>query len=156
MFRVALIFSVLIVWLVGTAWCAPASDVGVGEKNRPKIGVVLSGGGARGAAHIGALKALEEMRIPIDYLSGTSMGSIIGGLYASGMTTMEIETVVTRLDWNSTLQDEIPRSDRSFRRKTDDKSYLVKSKPGLSDDLKIKLPAGLQQEIGRASCRERG
>ncbi len=145
LFRVALIFSVLIVWLVGTAWCAPASDVGVGEKNRPKIGVVLSGGGARGAAHIGALKALEEMRIPIDYLSGTSMGSIIGGLYASGMTTMEIETVVTRVDWNSTLQDEIPRSDRSFRRKTDDKSYLVKSKPGLSDDLKIKLPAGLQQ-----------
>ena len=98
MFRVALIFSVLIVWLVGTAWCAPASDVGVGEKNRPKIGVVLSGGGARGAAHIGALKALEEMRIPIDYLSGTSMGSIIGGLYASGMTTMEIETVVTRVE----------------------------------------------------------
>jgi NTE family protein len=115
------------------------------EKSRPKIGVVLSGGGARGAAHIGVLKILEQMRIPIDYIVGTSMGSIVGGLYASGMTVAEIESVVTSLDWAEALQDNIPRENRSFRRKTDDRSYLIKNKPGLSDELKIKLPSGVKQ-----------
>ncbi len=140
---IILFIGIFIALLAGSAWVAHASDVE--EKKRPKIGVVLSGGGARGAAHIGVLKVLEKMYIPIDYVVGTSMGSIIGGLYASGMTTAEIEGVVTSIDWDAALQDNIPRSDRSFRRKTDDRSYLVKSKPGLSDDLKIKLPSGLQQ-----------
>ena len=58
---------------------------------RPRIGLVLGGGGARGSAHVGVLKVLEEMRIPIDYITGTSMGSIVGGLYASGFTPDEIE-----------------------------------------------------------------
>lgn len=125
---------------VGFAYAADSA-----ESSRPKIGLVLSGGGARGAAHIGVLRVVEEMRIPIDYIVGTSMGSIVGGLYASGMSLDEIERVVTGLDWGEAFHDVIPRENRSFRRKTDDKNYLIKNKPGLSDDLKIKLPSGLMQ-----------
>lgn len=113
--------------------------------DRPKIGLVLSGGGARGAAHIGVIKVLEKLRIPIDYITGTSMGSIVGGLYSSGMSITELEKVVTGLDWANAFKDLIPREDRSFRRKLDDKTYLVKGQPGLSDDLEIKLPSGLIQ-----------
>jgi NTE family protein len=115
------------------------------ELPRPKIGLVLSGGGARGAAHIGVIKVLEEMRIPIDYIGGTSMGSIVGGLYASGMSIDELEKTVISIDWKDAFSDLIPREDRSFRRKTDDKTYLVKGKPGLSDSLEIKFPPGLIQ-----------
>jgi NTE family protein len=114
-------------------------------QKRPKIGLVLSGGGARGAAHIGVIKVLEELKIPIDCIAGTSMGSIVGGLYASGMTIGEIETVLTSIDWSDAFKDLIPREDRSFRRKTDDETYLLKQKAGLGDDLKFKLPTGFIQ-----------
>lgn len=142
-YSILLISCVVIVWLAGTMWICEASDAAQGT--RPRIGLVLSGGGARGAAHIGVLKVLENMRIPIDCIAGTSMGSIVGGLYASGMTPGEIEAVVTHVDWADALNDNIPREDRSFRRKIDDKDNLVNSKPGLGDDLKIKLPSGLRQ-----------
>ena len=64
------------------------------EKTRPKIGLVLGGGGAKGAAHIGVLKVLEEQKIPVDYIAGTSMGAIVGALYASGLTADELEKVI--------------------------------------------------------------
>src|SRR5512137_3201890 len=67
---------------------------------RPKIGLVLSGGGARGAAHVGVLKVLEELRVPVDYVAGTSMGSAVGGLYASGLSSAELERVITEVDWS--------------------------------------------------------
>lgn len=106
---------------------------------RPKIGLVLAGGGAKGAAHVGVLKVLEELRIPIDYVVGTSMGSIVGGLYASGMTPDEIERAIKEIDWKDLFVDAPERADRSFRRKTDDALYIFKAKPGFSDG-KIKLP----------------
>jgi len=111
---------------------------------RPKIGLALSGGGARGAAHVGVLKVLEELHIPIDYIAGTSMGSIIAGLYASGMTPDEIQTALKTMDWEHIFSDKPPREDRSYRRKRDDDLYLVKAKPGYSDG-EIKLPYGLIQ-----------
>jgi len=111
---------------------------------RPKIGLALSGGGARGAAHVGVLRVLEELHIPIDYIAGTSMGSIIAGLYASGMTPDEIEHALKTIDWETVFDDKPPREDRSFRRKRDDDLYLVKAKPGYSDG-EIKLPSGLIQ-----------
>ncbi len=122
----------------------------VEKPERLKIGLVLSGGGARGAAHIGVIKVLEELNVPIDYIAGTSMGSIVGGLYASGMSTDEIQKVLTSIDWSEAFKDTIPREDRSFRRKKDDELYLIKSKPGLSDSGQVKLPIGLLegQEIG--------
>ncbi|MDH3196618.1 MAG: patatin-like phospholipase family protein [Candidatus Krumholzibacteria bacterium] len=116
-----------------------SSDTG-GEERR-KIGLALSGGGARGAAHIGVLKILEEYRIPIDYISGTSMGAIVGGLYASGMSTGELETLISEVDWADAFVDRIPREDRSFRRKRDDDLYLVKNKPGVT-------PGGFQFPLG--------
>jgi NTE family protein len=109
---------------------------------RPKVGLALSGGGARGAAHIGVLKVLEERRIPVDYIAGTSMGAIVGGLYASGMSAQELETLVTHIDWAASFSDRIPRKNRSFHRKRDDDLYLVKNKPGISG-LTLKFPPGI-------------
>lgn len=77
---------------------------------RPKIGLVLSGGGAKGMAHIGVLKVLEELNIKPDYITGTSMGSIMGGLYAIGYTADELDSIINALDWNSMLSDKIPLS----------------------------------------------
>jgi NTE family protein len=106
---------------------------------RPKIGLVLAGGGAKGAAHVGVLKVLEEMRIPVDYVAGTSMGSIVGGLYASGMRPQDIEREINQIDWKDVFVDEPYREDRSFRRKSDDFLYLFPAKPGFNDG-KVELP----------------
>ncbi len=112
--------------------------------DRPKIGLVLSGGGARGASHVGVLKVLERERIPIDYITGTSMGSIIGGMYASGMPPEEIERNLVAIDWGTVFDDKVERKDRSFRRKQDDYLWLFGSKPGISGG-ELKLPPGLVQ-----------
>jgi len=112
------------------------------EKQRPKIGLVLSGGGARGAAHIGVLKALEENRIPVDVIAGTSFGAIVGGLYASGYSASELEETLQVIDWQATLSSRAPRERRSFRRKQDDDGLLIKFKVGIKDG-KFKLPSGL-------------
>ncbi len=120
-----------------------APDQSIAEE-RPKVGLVLSGGGARGIAHLGVIRVLEENRVPIDYITGTSMGSIIGGLYASGMSVAEIEETVNRIDWDGVFNDRTPRKDRSYRRKRDDDFALIKSKPGI-DGLTLKLPQGLVQ-----------
>ncbi|MCZ6895683.1 MAG: patatin-like phospholipase family protein [Gammaproteobacteria bacterium] len=111
---------------------------------RPRIGLALSGGGARGAAHIGVLKILERERIPIDYIAGTSMGSIVGGMYASGMSLEDIESQLVAVDWDDVFEDKIDREDRSFRRKTDDRLWLIDNKPGFNDG-EINLPPGLVQ-----------
>ena len=113
-----------------------------GDGGRPKIGLALAGGGARGGAHIGVIRVLEQNRIPIDYIAGTSMGAIVGGLYAMGRTPDEIEEIVHSIDWGSIFEDAIDRQDRSFRRKTDDDLFLIKAKPGFSDG-ELRLPTGL-------------
>ena len=92
---------------------------------RPTIGLVLSGGGARGAAHAGVIKILDDLKIPVDYVAGTSMGAIVGGLYASGMSADEIVEVIDTVDWSYLLTDRPPRGQRSFRRKSDDDGFLV-------------------------------
>lgn len=112
--------------------------------SRPRIGLVLSGGGARGAAHVGVLKVLDEMRIPVDAIAATSMGALVGGLYASGMSATEIETLVTSLDWQDAFRDRPPRTALGFRRKQDDRNFLVRYSLGVSRD-GFKLPMGLVQ-----------
>jgi NTE family protein len=84
---------------------------------RPKIGLVLSGGGARGIAHVGVLKVLEELRVPVDYIAGTSMGSIVAGSYALGMNPQDMEKKVLAADWDRVLADKPPRAERSYRSK---------------------------------------
>ena len=88
--------------------------------NRPRIAVVLSGGGARGFAHIGVLRALREMRIPVDIVVGTSMGAVVGGAYAAGRTPEELEKTVHDTDWDNVLSDRPARTDLDFRRKEED------------------------------------
>ncbi|HHL31298.1 MAG TPA: hypothetical protein ENJ41_01845 [Oceanospirillales bacterium] len=102
------------------------------DKNRPKIGLVLSGGGARGLAHIGVLKALEEKRIPIDYIAGTSMGSIVGGLYATGMNTDDLLWVVKSIDWDRVFRPTTDRKKQQYSAKQADKNYFVDVELGLS------------------------
>lgn len=87
---------------------------------RPKIGLVLSGGGARGLAHIGVLQVLEELRVPVDIVVGASFGAIVGGAYASGADVAELEKLVLATDWAVVLQDRPPRDELSFRRRQDD------------------------------------
>lgn len=84
---------------------------------RPKIGLALGGGGAKGYAHIGVLKALEEMKIPVDYIAGTSMGAVVGALYASGMSADEVAAVAIEIDWTDALQDETEYPQLYWRRK---------------------------------------
>ncbi|RBH59533.1 MULTISPECIES: patatin-like phospholipase family protein [Pseudomonas] len=115
------------------------------EPPRPKIGLVLSGGAARGLAHIGVLKALEEQGIKIDAIAGTSMGAVIGGLYASGYKIDELEKLALGIDWKQALSDAPPREDIPFRRKQDDRDFLVKQQLSFRDDGSLGLPLGVIQ-----------
>ncbi len=101
------------------------------EQDRPKIGLVLGGGGALGLAHIGVLKTIEELQIPIDYIGGTSMGSIIAGMYASGMSPAEIEKSLLELNWWDVLKDKSSYEYLDYRRKTEDQRYFMDLEFGL-------------------------
>ncbi|MBO4970502.1 MAG: patatin-like phospholipase family protein, partial [Pseudomonas sp.] len=111
----------------------------------PKVGLVLSGGAARGLAHVGVLKALEEQGIHIDAIAGTSMGAVIGGLYASGYKIDELEKLALSIDWQEALSDAPEREDVPFRRKQDDRDFLVKQKLSFRDDGSLGLPLGVIQ-----------
>jgi NTE family protein len=108
------------------------------------VALVLGGGGARGAAHIGVLKVLERERIPVRFIAGTSMGSVVGSMYAMGYSPDEIETVLTRVNWRDLLSDESARSEQPMRKKNEDLRYLLGFKFGLRDG-EIRLPKGLIQ-----------
>ena len=109
--------------------------------SRPKIGVALEGGGAMGLAHIGVLKWFDEHHIPVDYVAGTSMGGLVGGFYATGMSPDELKTLINNMDWRKILGDRTPYEDLSFRRKEDQRAYPNSLIFGLRDGLS--LPAGL-------------
>lgn len=107
---------------------------------RPKVGLVFSGGGAKGFAHIGVLKVLEEIGMPIDCISGNSMGSIVGGLYAIGYRAADLEKIATQTDWDVVLKDRVERSALSMEQKFYDARYNVSLD---LDGLRVKLPSGL-------------
>src|SRR5882757_8944438 len=108
---------------------------------RPKIGVALEGGGAMGLAHIGVLKWFEEHHIPVDYVAGTSMGGLVGGFYATGMSPDELKTLIDGMDWRKILSDRTPYEDLAFRRKEDQRAYPNSLIFGLRGGLT--LPEGL-------------
>ncbi|HYL70604.1 MAG TPA: patatin-like phospholipase family protein, partial [Candidatus Dormibacteraeota bacterium] len=141
---------VAVVWLAlasaGRAQTPPAaSDAGpTAAGQRARVGLVLSGGGARGAAHIGVLKVLEQLHVPVDAIAGTSMGAVVGGLYASGLSASEIEKIMTSINWQDAFRDRPPREDLTLRRKQEDESFLVKFPLGVHDK-HILLPKGLVQ-----------
>ncbi len=95
------------------------------EQKKPKIGLVLSGGGAKGLAHIGVLKVLEESNVKIDYITGTSMGAIVGGLYATGYSAVQIDSIFAVTDFDVILRDRIPRSSKNFYEKRNDELYTL-------------------------------
>lgn len=112
---------------------------------RPKIGLVLSGGGAKGVAHIGVLKVLEEAGIPIDYISGTSMGAIIGGLYAIGYNAHELDSMVRTQDWVYLLTGQVQRTFRSYQNQTQRDRYLFSVPFSNPVDSEIRLPSGIMR-----------
>lgn len=112
----------------------PASAAASAPATRPKIGLVLSGGGARGAAHIGVLKVLEDLRVPVDVVVGTSMGSIVGAAFATGMSTAEMELAVSQITTDKLFKDSAPRADKSLRQKTDDLTPYLIPELGISKD----------------------
>lgn len=120
-----------------TSQCIEPDDSG-----RPKIGLVLGGGGARGYAHIGVIKRLEELRIPYDYIAGTSVGSIVGGFLATGMDSDQLADVVRNANWDDLFDDKTQREDLPFRRKADDDLGLYGPKLGIGEKSSL-LPAGV-------------
>jgi len=124
----------------GAAQTPAASTTG-----RARIGLVLSGGGARGAAHVGVIRALEQLHVPIDAVAGTSMGAVVGGLYAAGLSGDEIEEVFRRLEWQELFRDRAPRRDLVYRRKQDDRGILAPGALGVRPGEGVVLPMGLVQ-----------
>lgn len=127
---------------VGLAWAA--EPVPVDARDPACVGLVLGGGGARGAAHIGVLKVMEREHIPVCEIAGTSMGAIVGGLYASGYTSQELETLVSTLDWADLFVDDPPRDQQPMHRKDGDFRYLLDLEIGFTNG-KVVLPGGLVQ-----------
>lgn len=111
------------------------------EPSHPRIGLVLSGGGARGAAHVGVLRVLEEMRIPIAAVAGTSMGALVGGAYASGVGVDRLEKELTGADWDDLFVDEPPRNEWPMRRKDDTEQPTWDFSVGVRAG-RVRLPKG--------------
>jgi NTE family protein len=127
---------------------ALALAAGLEAQDRPKIGLVLEGGGAKGIAHIGVIQWLEENRIPIDYIGGTSMGGLVAGLYATGKTGDELEKFALDLNWDTVIAGKIPYQDLIYRRKEDQRQYPTLLEFGWRGG--FSLPSGLEsgQNIG--------
>jgi len=128
-----------LVFLLSCAWPAMADTT---QAERPKIGLALSGGGARGGAHIGVLKALEELNVPVDYIAGTSMGAIIGAFYASGYSPDQIETIISETNWVDAFSDQSDRRGMTMRKKELDADFLIPHRVGFNKGV-IQLPLGV-------------
>ncbi|GAB2181243.1 patatin-like phospholipase PlpD [Denitratisoma sp. agr-D3] len=113
----------------------------------PRICLVLSGGGARGIAHIGVLRVLEQHHVPIHCIAGTSMGAIVGGLYAAGYSADELEKIVRDLDWAEQFDDKPPRQERSLQQKNEDFDFPVSLELGYGNG-QLRLPKGTLGGVG--------
>lgn len=129
-----------------SAWAqtpAPAAPPAAAAATaRPRIGLVLSGGGARGLAHIGVLRVLEELQVPVDLIVGTSMGAVVGGAYASGRSVDELEALVKSANWGAILADRPARERLAIRRREDDERLPSRIEFGVSLAKGAQLPAG--------------
>lgn len=111
-------------------------------KKEPKVGLVLSGGGAKGLAHIGALKVIDSLGIRVDYIAGTSMGAIIGSLYASGYSGKQLDSIFKDVDFDKIINDQIPRAAKTFYERENFEKYAIVLP---FDNFKIKLPSALSR-----------
>jgi len=112
------------------------------DAQRPKVGLVLSGGGAKGLAHIGALKMIEESGVQIDYIAGTSMGAIIGGLYASGYTATQLDSIFKKTNFSNLIRDDLPREAKTFYEREGSEKYAFTFP---FDDFNLSLPTGISK-----------
>lgn len=127
----------------------------------PRVAVVLSSGGVRGLAHVGVLKALEELRVPVDLVVGSEWGALIGGLYAEGLSPAEIQSALISRNWSDALSDRVPRRYLSFRSKQEDRDFLMDLPLGIDSNGLILPPAlqvgiRLRMEVGRLTMRSLG
>ena len=120
---------------------------------QPRIALVLSGGGARGIAHVGIIRRLEELQIPIDLVVGTSMGAVIGGMYAAGYSAEDMEKTIREADWYRTFTDNPPRDELWFRRRQDDQRFQVDLELGWQDGT-LALPPGFINGLNTESFLE--
>jgi len=138
------VLTALVALALAAAFSPPAAlaeTVAAASGDAPRVGLVLAGGGARGLAHIGVIKYLEEHGIRVHAIGGTSMGSVIGGLYASGMNAAQVEHVARTLDWRFAFDDDTPRDQEMYRRKTEDFDYLIGARLRFKDG-KLGIPMG--------------
>ena len=116
-----ILWAIVLLSITITAYAQDTTSV----KARPKVGLVLSGGGAKGAAHIGVLKYIEEAEIPIDYIAGTSMGAIVGGMYAMGYSADEILDLISAVDWDRLISNQVDRQRTSYTSKAESRTQLI-------------------------------
>ena len=140
-----------IAYVCVSVFCPPALQAApAAAPPRPKLALVLSGGGAKGAAHLGVLKVLEEMHIPVDMVLGTSMGSYVAGMYALGYSADEVTNKTLQMDWNKGYKDKVTRQDLSLRKKMQADQFQLQTDIGVSDG-EVKLPEGMYQGQGMAA-----
>jgi NTE family protein len=138
---IARLCLVAVLSLALTAAAAAQPEAGPSAQPRPRIGLALGGGSARGIAHVGVLEWFEEHHIPIDYIVGTSMGGLVAGAYASGMTPAEIKEMMKSADWDLMFLSDSPYKYKTFRRKQDKRAYPSQLEFGLKGG--VKLPGAL-------------
>lgn len=148
--RFALRLSCTVLLLAGSIVSSAQETSGNDELQRQKIGLVLSGGGAKGAAHIGVLAVLEENRIPVDVITGTSMGAYVGGMYAMGLSADEVMKRTLAADWRSGYEDRASRNDLNLRRKKQSDNYQIYADIGLDIDGQFRDKPGAFQGQGMA------
>src|SRR6202047_5016338 len=150
-FLVLLVFPI---FALGQELPAPLAESRTPTKQRLKIGIALEGGGALGLAHIGVLQWFEEQHVPVDYIAGTSMGGLVGGFFATGVSPADMKDLIQHLDWDRILRDRTPYPDLSLLRKEDQRAYLSALVLGCRKALY--LPAGLNagHQIGLLIDRE--
>lgn len=141
---VAFVAAALLLVAPAMVLAVPPGPLEATPVERPRTCLVLGGGGARGAAHIGLLRVLERERVPVDCIVGTSMGAVVGGMYSAGYSADEIESILEGIDWNDVLHDRTPREQRSVRNKQEDLRRLGGIELGLRNG-KIALPQGVIQ-----------
>jgi len=150
-FLLLLLFSAHAGWTQDAQPAPPSTTQPAANQSgrRPTIGLVLEGGGALGLAHVGVLRWFEENHIPVDYVAGTSMGALVGSLYATGMSGHQIDEFLKGVNWNRSLRSELPYSARSFRRKEDKRDYPNDLEFGLRSG--VVFPGGFEKDAFAAT-----
>ena len=138
--------TIISLCLVLAALGLRAEDAGPSDERAPKVGLVLAGGGAKGAAHIGVLKVLEECGVHVDYIAGTSMGSIIGGLYALGYTAAEMDSIISNMDWSLYMSDKVNKAYTSYEVKSRQSQFLFQIPFGAGVKLKDEMKNRFQSD----------